>query len=187
MVRKPNRNANGKVYVYWASPHNPNNARYPGHVHASVTDRAMQAAVDRIITGLLGHDRAAMLAATLPASQAEQDQRTQQHAEELRLRAAQNETAQNGLITQLARMGDDTSPAANAMRERITAQFGDLYTAAQAIQAELDALTASRDPPPTRPCSTSCPTPPPTSTTRPPNSRPASTPRSTSRPFTASP
>jgi hypothetical protein len=96
----------------------------------------------------LGHDRAAMLAAVLPATQADADQRNQQRAEELRLQAAQNETAQNGLITQLAQMGSDTSPAANAMRERITAQFNDLYTRASTIQAELDALTTAQAPAP---------------------------------------
>jgi hypothetical protein len=37
-------------------------------------------------------------------------------------------------------MGSDTSATANAMRERITAQFNDLYTKAQAIQAELGPL-----------------------------------------------
>jgi hypothetical protein len=108
----------------------------------------MTAAVNSIISGLLGHDRAVMLAAVLPATQAEQDQRNQQRAGELRLQAAQNETAQNGLITQLAQMGSDTSPAANAMRERITAQFNDLYTQAHAIQAKLDALTTSQAPAP---------------------------------------
>jgi hypothetical protein len=83
-----------------------------------------------------------MLAAILPATQADADQRNQQRAEQLRLQAAQNETAQNGLITQLAQMGSDTSATANAMRERITAQFNDLYTHAQAIQAELSPLAA---------------------------------------------
>jgi hypothetical protein len=34
------------------------------------------------------------------------------------------------------------------MRERITAQFNDLYTRAQAIQAEIDALAAAQAPAP---------------------------------------
>ncbi len=152
MCVKPTRAGNGKTYVYWVCPHNPADPRHaaknPGHVRAAVTDHDMTAAVDHIISALLGHDRAAMLAAALPATQAEQDQRNQQHSQELRLQAAQNETAQNGLITQLAQMGSDTSPMANAMRERITAQFNDLYTHAQAIEAELDALTAAQAPAP---------------------------------------
>jgi hypothetical protein len=89
-----------------------------------------------------------MVAAVLPATQAEQDQRNQQRAGEIRLQAARNETGQAGLITQLAQMGSDTSPMANAMRERITAQFNDFYAQAQAIQAELDALTTSQAPAP---------------------------------------
>jgi hypothetical protein len=152
MCAKPNRAGNGKTYLYWVCPHNPNNARHaarnPGHVRASVTDHDITAAVDNIITGLLGHDRAAMLAAILPATQAEQDHRNQQRTEELRRQQAQNETAQNGLITQLAQMGNDTSPAANAMRERITAQFNDLYTQAKTIQAELDGLSTTQEPAP---------------------------------------
>jgi hypothetical protein len=145
MARKPNRHhRTGKIYTYWVCPHDPANARHaaknPGHVRASVNDRDMQAAVDSIISGLLSHDRAAMLAATLPATQADADERNQQRAGQLRLQAAQNETAQAGLITQLAQMGSDTSAMANAMRERITAQFNDLYAQAQAIQAELGNL-----------------------------------------------
>lgn len=119
-----------------------------GHVRASVRADDMTAAVDDIITGLLGHDRAAMLAAVLPATQAEQDQPNAQRAGELRQQAAQNETAQNGLITQLAQMGADASPAANAMRERITTQYSELFNQAKTIQAELDALTTSQEPAP---------------------------------------
>ena len=152
MVRKPNRAASGKVYTYWVCPHNPNNARhaarYPGHARAAVTDTDMTAAVDAIITGLLGPGRAEMLAAALPATQGDADQRHHARAEELRLQAARNETAQAGLITQLANMGSDTAPAANAMRERITAQFNNLYAQAQAITAELDHLADADQPAP---------------------------------------
>jgi hypothetical protein len=56
----------------------------------------------------------------------------------------QNETAQHGLITQLERLGSDTSPAADAMRQRITDQFTDRYNQAKTLQAELDDLTASQ-------------------------------------------
>jgi hypothetical protein len=148
MVRKPSRAPNGKTYIYYACPDNPNNARHaakhPNHVRAD----NMTAAVDNIISGLLGHDRAAMLAAILPRSQAEQDQRNARHAEELRVKLTQNDTAQNGLITQLAQMGVKDDAASNALRERITAQFRELFTQGKALQAELDSLTAGQEPAP---------------------------------------
>ena len=82
------RPAPARRTYYWVCPHNPNNprhaAKHPDHVRASVPDHDITAAVDHIINGLLGHDRAAMLAALLPATQAEADQRNQQRAEELR-------------------------------------------------------------------------------------------------------
>lgn len=152
MVRKASDAANGKRYAYFVCPHNPNNARhaarYPGHVRASARAADLTAAVDNIITGLLSQDRAAMLTAVLPATQAEASQRTARRAEQLKQQAAQNETAQNGLITQLAHMGNDTTPAANAMRERITAQFNQLFNQGKTIKDELDNLSASQAPAP---------------------------------------
>lgn len=79
-----------------------------------------------------------MLAATLPATAADHHQHTQQRAEDLRRQVSQNETAQHGLITQLERLGSDTSPAADAMRERITDQFTARYDEAKTLQAEFD-------------------------------------------------
>jgi hypothetical protein len=87
-----------------------------------------------------------MLAAILPATQAEHDQRAEARAEQLRKQVAQNETAQHGLITQLERLGNDTSPAADAMRQRITDQFTDRYNQSKALQAELDAAEAQQPP-----------------------------------------
>jgi hypothetical protein len=142
--------APGKEYYYYVCPHNPNSPRdaaaSPAHVRAAVRERVIHAAVDRIINGLLSEDRAAMLAAILPATQAEADQRTAERAGQLRRQLNQNETAQHGLITQLERLGSDTSPAADAMRQRITNQFTERYNQARDIQTELDTFTASRPP-----------------------------------------
>src|SRR6185437_6632859 len=133
-------------------PPQPNTARHAaknsGHVRAAVRAEHMTAAVDGIITGLLSHDRAAMLAAVLPATQAEASQRNAQRAEELRLRKTQNDTAQAGLITQLAQMGSKDDAVSNALRERITAQFGELFTQAKTIEDELHAITAADQPAP---------------------------------------
>jgi site-specific DNA recombinase len=140
----------GKDYMYYLCPHNPNNPRdaanCPGHVRAAIRERVIYAAVDHIIGTLLSHDRAAMLAAILPATQAEQDTQAADRAEHLRRQILQNKTAQDGLITQLARMGSDTTPAADAMRDRITGQFTDLYNQAKTLQAELDAATQAQPP-----------------------------------------
>jgi hypothetical protein len=140
----------GKEYYYYVCPHNPSSPRdqqqHPGHVRAAVRERVIHAAADHIISRLLSGDRAEMLAAILPATQTEHDQRNAEHAEQLRKQVAQNETAQHGLITQLERLGNDTSPAADAMRQRITDQFTERYNQAKALQAELDATDAAQPP-----------------------------------------
>lgn len=142
--------APGKEYYYYVCPHNPNNPRdhqaHPDHARAAIRERVIHAAVNDIITTLLSPDRATMLANTLPATKAEHDQRDRKRAEELRQQIAQNETAQHGLITQLERLGSDTSPAADAMRQRITDQFTDRYNQAKTLQAELDELAAAQPP-----------------------------------------
>jgi hypothetical protein len=102
---------------------------------AAVRERVIHAAADNIIQGLLSRDRAQMLAAILPATQAEQDDRNRARAEELSRQLAQNETAQNGLIAQLERLGSDTSPA-DAMRQRITDQFTERYNQGKELQAQ---------------------------------------------------
>ena len=112
-------------------------------------------------TYLLGHDRAAMLQVQLPAGAAEQAERRDRQAEALRQKLARIETAQKGLMTQTEQLGDDKSPAACAMRDRIREQFTERYNEHAAVKAELDALTAGTAPPSTtRRSWTNCPTPP---------------------------
>ena len=140
--------APGKEYFYYTCPHNPNSPRdaqkHPGHIRAAVRERVIHTAVDDIITGLLSDDRAAMLAAALPATQAERDHHAHKRAEELRRQLSQNETAQHGLITQLERLGADPGPAADAMRQRITDQFTARYDEARTLQAQLDQIDAAQ-------------------------------------------
>jgi hypothetical protein len=50
----------------------------------------------------------------------------------------------HGLITQLERLGNDTTPAADAMRQRITDQFTARYDEAKTLQAELDQIEAAQ-------------------------------------------
>jgi hypothetical protein len=137
-------------YYYYVCPHNPNSPRdhqsHPDHVRTAVRERVIHAAVDGIISRLLSCDRAEMLAAILPATQADHDERAAERAGQLRKQATQNETAQHGLITQLERLGNDTSLAADAMRQRITGQFTQRYNQAKTLQAELDAIQAAQTP-----------------------------------------
>ena len=97
-------------------------------------------------TYLLGHDRAAMLQVQLPAGAAEQAERRDRQAAALRQKLARIETAQKGLMTQTEQLGDDNSPAACAMRDRIREQFTERYNEHTAVKAELDALTADTAP-----------------------------------------
>jgi hypothetical protein len=140
--------APGKQYYYYTCPHNPGNPRdqlkHPGHVRAAIRERVIHTAVNQIITGLLSADRADMLAAILPTSAADHDQRDNARTEELQRQINQNETAQHGLITQLERLGNDTTPAADAMRQRITDQFTARYDEAKTLQAELDQMAAAQ-------------------------------------------
>jgi hypothetical protein len=139
----------GKDY-YYVCPHNPQSPRdsqaHPGHVRAAVRERVIHGAIDHLLATLLSRDRKESLGVILPATAAEHDQQAHARTQELRRQIAQNETAQNGLITQLERLGGDTSPAAEAMRQRITSQFTDRYNQARDLQAQLDQIQAAQPP-----------------------------------------
>ena len=146
-ITRPGRTP-GKIYTYYLCPHNPNNPRhaeaYPQHARTSVNEEIITAALARFMdTYLLGHDRAAILRLQLPAGAAEQAERRDRQAAALREKLARIETAQKGLMTQTEQLGDDKTPAANAMRDRIREQFTERYNEHAAVKAELDALTAS--------------------------------------------
>jgi Recombinase len=146
-LTRPDR-AGAKTYVYYLCPHNPKNPRhaqaYPEHARISVNEEIITVALAGFMDiYLLGHDRAAMLQVQLPAGAAEQAERRDGQAEALRQKLARIQTAQKGLMTQSEQLGDDKSPAASAMRDRIREQFTERYDEHAAVTAELDALTAS--------------------------------------------
>ena len=62
-------------------------------------------------------------------------------AAQLRKRIARNEASQKGLISELAQLGDDTSPAAE-YRKRIREHHTELDSQAAALHAHLEAITA---------------------------------------------
>jgi site-specific DNA recombinase len=143
-------NAPGTSRTYYICPHNPNNPRHaaknPDHVRAAFRDHVIYSAVDNILTPLLSHDFAAILAGHTPATQADASARNEAKTGQLRRRIAQAGTAINGLMTQLEQLGDDKSPATAAYRDRIRDQFSLRYDERTAAQAELDALTADQPP-----------------------------------------
>jgi hypothetical protein len=138
----------GQTYTYYICPHSKNNPRdhaaAPGHVRAAIREEILTAAIAAFLDDyVLGHDRAAALTAQLPASAAEETERRNHHAGQLRHKITRLETAEKGLITELAQLGDDTSPAANAYRHRIRDSYRQAYTDRADIQAQLDALTTT--------------------------------------------
>jgi len=146
--------APGTTRAYYVCPHNPGNPRHaagsPDHVRAAFRDHVIYAAVDPIVGGLLGHDRAALTAAHIPVTQAAADQRAAAQAAQLRRRIDQAEVSMKGLIAQLEHLGDAKTPAARAQRDRIDEQFTIRFDEQAAAKAELDALTdnqpAAEDP-----------------------------------------
>ncbi len=138
----------GQTYTYYVCPHrkdNPRNAAAaPEHVRAAVREEILTAAIAAVLDDyVLGHDRAAMLTTQLPASAAEQAERRDREAGQLRHKIARLETAEKGFMTELAQLGDDTSPPANAYRARIRDSYRQAYTDRTAIQAELDTLISA--------------------------------------------
>jgi hypothetical protein len=142
--------APGTTRTYYICPHNPNNPRHaaknPHHTRAAFRDQLIYQAVDTIITRLLRHDRAAMLATAIPATADAATTRAAAQADQLRRRIHQADTAINGLMTQLEQLGPDTTPAAAAYRDRIREHFTARYDDKTAAQTELDTLTAAQPP-----------------------------------------
>jgi len=131
--------------TYYRCPHEPGNPRhyaaYPGHRTVSVREDLMAAAFTRFFTErVFGPGRAAMLAATLPASTAAADQRRQQRAAALGKKLAKIDVSERALVTELETPIDPANPAAQALRNRIRARFTELYTERTSIETELATL-----------------------------------------------
>ncbi|MBV9380271.1 MAG: recombinase family protein, partial [Streptosporangiaceae bacterium] len=118
-IYRPSGN-DADVYIYYKCPYNPasphHRAAHPDHPPTSVSIRedTLLAAItgDFLAKYVFGHDRAAMLAATLPATTAALDTQRQARAAALRKELARIDTAQAGLLTELEELGPDTSGAA---------------------------------------------------------------------------
>ena len=121
--------------------------------HGRVTPREetiSQAVAAFVAERLLGPDRAAMLAAALPADAAEQAARHAETAEHLRKQLARIDTAERALISELETAADPADPAAQAYRTRIRARYAELYDertrTETALAAAQSASTRADDP-----------------------------------------
>ncbi len=95
---------------------------------------------------VFGHDRAALLAAQIPASAADQQERQARLETHLRAEIARIDTAERALITELEAPADPADPAAQAYRARIRERYAELYNRRTGIDAQLAALHAAAAP-----------------------------------------
>ena len=75
---------------------------------------------------VFGHDRAALVAAQLVATDADQTQARARNEAHLRAELARIDTAEHGLITELEQPADPADPATQAYRARIRARYAEL-------------------------------------------------------------
>jgi DNA invertase Pin-like site-specific DNA recombinase len=138
----------GTIHIYYACPHNPANPRHtathPDHPHVSIRE-------DTLITALagffdqyiFGHDRAALLAAQLPATAAGHAEAQARQAAHLQTQLRRIDTAERGLISELEAPADPADPAAAAYRARIRARYAELYAERTSTETQLAALQAT--------------------------------------------
>ncbi|HLK72782.1 MAG TPA: recombinase family protein [Streptosporangiaceae bacterium] len=138
--------------VYYQCPHNParpkDTAGHPGHPR---TVKAPETRLDQIVALFLaehvfGPRRAELLAAQLPATDADATAERDAQLAALTARLKQLDTAQKAQILSLEQLSPDPADpadtAAAAMRARITDRFAELHHEREQAQAQLDALHA---------------------------------------------
>jgi site-specific DNA recombinase len=145
-------------YVYYGCPHNPNNPRHaaaaPDHPRTVRVreDDLLTVIREFFATHVFGPDRAAMLAARLPATAAEDTARREQETAALHKRLRKIDAAENAHAREIENLATlpQGSPAITALRTRIIARFGELETERTQIGdrlAALDRATGQRDEP----------------------------------------
>jgi site-specific DNA recombinase len=137
-------------FTYYKCPYDPANPRHAAACpHHPRTLQAPEPQLDQV-TGLFfarhvfGPGRAALLAAQLPASDADAAADRDARAAALRARLKKITTGQDSCILELEQLpADPADTAAAAMRTRIRTRFGELHAEREQLQAQLDTLTAS--------------------------------------------
>ncbi len=140
--------ADNPRHVYYQCPHNrvwhSEAIDYPGHPR---TVKAPETRLDQIVglffaEHVFGVGRAALLAAQLPATDADAAAERDTQTAALQARLKRIEAGQNSCILELEELpADPADTASAAMRTRIRGRFTELHTERQHIQAQLDALT----------------------------------------------
>ena len=133
--------------TYYRCPHNPATPRHaascPDHPR---TVQAPELLLDQIIgqffaDRIFGPGRAALLAAQLPATDADATAAHDAQAAQLQARIKRIETAQNSQILELEQLpADPADTASAAMRARIRARFADLHHEREQIDTQLTTL-----------------------------------------------
>jgi len=132
-------------YVYYRCPHKTSNPRHaataPDHPRTvSAPETLLDAIVGRFFRDrVFTPGRASLLAAQLPASDAEAEARRDADATRLRAQIKKLDAQQNAQITALEDIPE--GPAAKAMRARITERFTELHNQRTHAEDQLTALT----------------------------------------------
>jgi hypothetical protein len=136
--------------IYYFCPHNPANPRHtaavPDHpTHISVREDALLAAIRQFFAErIFGPERAALLAAQIPATAAQDAAQRQTKTAALRKRLRQIDAAENAHareIENLAHLHNPNAAAITALRTRIISRFTELEEERATIGTELDTLT----------------------------------------------
>ena len=138
----------GTIHIYYKCPHDPANPRHtaahPDHPHVSVReDTLVQALAGFFDQYVFGHDRAALLAAQLPATAAGHAEQQARQTAYLQTQLNRIDAAERGLISELEAPADPADPASAAYRARIRARYAELYQERTKTEAELAALQAT--------------------------------------------
>lgn len=141
----------GATYIYYRCPHDPASPRqaaaHPDHGSVALSEAAIMDAIARFFDQyVFGHDRAALLAAQLPATSAEHAEHQARQAGHLRAELARIDTAERGLISELEAPADPADKAAQAYRARIRARYAELYGERTRTEAALTELQAAAPP-----------------------------------------
>jgi hypothetical protein len=139
-----------KEFIYYRCPHDPANPRHatasPAHprtVQAPET-RLDQLAGDFFARYAFGPERAALLAAQLPATDADATAARDAAKADLNAKLKRNGTALDAqIIAQEQLPADPADDTANEMRARIRARCAELTAERQQLKAQLDALDAT--------------------------------------------
>jgi site-specific DNA recombinase len=139
-------------YTYYTCQHNPARHRRPADHPRTVAVREehlLEAIRQFYAERIFGPERAALLAAQIPATAAQDTARRQQETARLTKRLHQIDTAENAHAREIEALGNQAGNAAaiTALRTRIIARFTELETERTTINAQLAQLaaTASQD------------------------------------------